>query len=190
MVGLGKPIRGDVVKVHDFNECLAASHAAEDLPFWEIVYRRAFPGFESMMSVREDGPAQRGGIDRVIKLRSGKTVTVDEKVRYKFYDDIAIERWSNRERRIAGWGQKSLLCDFIAYAFLPVSRCYLLPALALRAAWLRCGREWIAAAESEHPGFRVCLAPNRTYVTESIAVPIPVLLEAIHAAQIIDWAEP
>ncbi len=175
--------------VHAFDRSLALSQEQEAAPWWEPVYRQAFPGFVCMVSVREDGWAQRGGIDRVITLKSGRTVTVDEKVRAKSYGDILLERWSSRERRTAGWAQKDLACDYIAYAFVPDRRCYLLPALSLRAAWLANGRDWIANAEAGAEGFRTVLAKNEGYTTESIAVPIETLMRAMQAAQIVDWAD-
>lgn len=173
--------------IHSFADSLALSKAMEDAPWWGRVYAKAFPGFASMVSVRSDGWAQRGGIDRVITLKSGRTVTVDEKVRSRSYGDIILERWSNRERRTEGWIQKDLACDFIAYAFVPDERCYVLPFLPLRAAWIANGRDWISKAESGDDGFRIVLADNGTYTTESVAVPIPELLGAVHMAQIVDW---
>ena len=174
--------------VHAFDRSLALSHEQEAASWWEPVYRQAFPGFACMVSVREDGWAQRGGIDRVITLKSGRTVTVDEKVRAKSYGDILLERWSSRERKTPGWAQKDLACDHIAYAFVPDRRCYLLPALTLRAAWIRNGRDWISAAETESDGFRTMLAKNEGYTTESVAVPIPALLSAMQDAQVVEWA--
>jgi len=175
--------------VHSFSESLALSHEHEAAPWWREVYAAAFPGLAGMVSVRNDGWAQRGGIDRVLTLKSGRTVTVDEKVRAKSYGDFLLERWSDNRRMTPGWAQKDLACDFIAYAFIPDRRCYLLPFLGLRAAWLKNGREWIAAAENKSGGFSVILAENSHYTTESIAVPIPVLLAAIQAAQVIGWRE-
>jgi len=58
--------------VHDFNESLAFSQSCADAPWWIDVYRTAFPGLVSAVSVRKDGWAQRGGIDRVLTLKSGK----------------------------------------------------------------------------------------------------------------------
>lgn len=174
--------------VHNFQESLAKSHKQEDAPWWVEVYTKAFPGFASMVSVRADGWAQRGGIDRVITLKSGRTVTVDEKVRYKSYPDIVLERWSDRARKIPGWIQKDLACDYIAYAFVPDCRCYLLPFLQLRTAWMQNGRDWIANAQARRDGFKVANADNGSYITESIAVPIPILIEALSAAQKVEWA--
>lgn len=174
--------------IHAFGRSLALSQEHESAPWWEPVYRQAFPGFACMVSVREDGWAQRGGIDRVITLKSGRTVTVDEKVRAKSYGDILLERWSSRERKTPGWAQKDLACDYIAYAFVPDRRCYLIPALSLRAAWLANGRSWIAKAEANTDGFRTVLARNESYTTESIAVPIVTFVDALQAAQIVDWA--
>lgn len=107
------------------------------------IYRRAFPKLASAVAVRDDGWAQRGGIDRVLTLECGRTFAVDEKVRTSEWPDILLERWSDKERRIPGWVQKPLACDFIAYAFAPSGVVYLLPVQLLQRAWRLNGKEWI-----------------------------------------------
>jgi len=178
------------MKVHNFNDDLALSKSYEDAPWWTAVYDIAFPGHLSAVSVRNDGWAQRGGIDRVVTLSSGKAISIDEKVRHRSYGDILLEQWSDHELKKPGWMQKDLACDFIAYAFVPDERCYLLPFLTLRAAWLRFGAGWISSARDGKNGFRFVDAKNPGYFTRSIAVPIPDLLSAISQAQIIDWSKP
>lgn len=174
--------------IHNFHQSLAVSHQHADAPWWQRVYAAAFPGFGSMLCVRNDGWAQRGGVDRVITLKSGRTVTVDEKVRTKDWGDILLERWSDKKRRIPGWVQKDLACDYIAYAFIPSQRCYMLPFLQLRKAWTERGREWIARAEEQSDyEYTLVEADNGSYVTESIAVPIPKLMDAISDAMVILW---
>lgn len=175
--------------MHRFEESLALSHAQEDADWWPVVYGKAFPGHLTAVSVRNDGWAQRGGIDRVITLKSGKTVTVDEKVRYASYGDIALETWSNFEKKIPGWIQKDLACDFIAYAFVPDERCYLFSFPVLRRAWLENGAEWLRNAREAIGGFRFVDAQNPNYVTRSVAVPISDLLDAMSQAQVIDWGD-
>lgn len=175
--------------VHEFKSSLKLSQEFEDKDWWELVYKEAFPGFHSMMSVRKDGWAQRGGIDRVIQLSSGKTYTVDEKVRLTSYGDILLERWSSKEKQTPGWVQKSLACDFIAYAFVPDEKVYVLPFNSLQRAWIENGKQWIDLATSQSDGFKVVLAKNQGYTTESIAVPIPTLLSAVAQAQIVKWAQ-
>lgn len=174
--------------LHDFRESLALSHSQSDAPWWPVVYSKAFPAFASMTCVRDDGWAQRGGIDRVITLKSGKTVTVDEKVRKEDWGDIALERWSDRDRQKPGWIQKDLACDFIAYAFIPSQRCYLFPFLTLRKAWILEGRRWCELAAEGAGGFKIVEAKNRGYVTESVAVPTDILLAAIRQAMVVSWA--
>lgn len=169
-------------KVHVFADSLALSHAFAEADWWERAYRAGIPGFQSMSSVRADGWAQRGGIDRIVTLKSGKTVLVDEKVRSHAWPDFLLERWSDRDRRRPGWIQKDLACDFIAYAFVETKVCHLLPYLPLRAAWLRHGREWVRR-------YPTILANNPGYVTESVAVPIPVVMAAIAGAMAVSWDE-
>lgn len=171
-----------MAKVHDFNESLARSHQYEAAPWWRDVYKKGFPGLASMVTVRQDGWAQRGGIDRVLTLNSGRVVCVDEKVREEDWPDILLERWSDRDRKVPGWIQKSLACDYIAYAFAPSKRCYMLPFLDLRRAWRLNGEAWARV-------HRTVLAKNPSYVTESVAVPIPILMDALSSSMCISWGE-
>lgn len=170
---------GGIRLLHSFNESLAKSHEQSDAPWWEEVYKQAFP-LASMACVRSDGWAQRGGIDRVLTLKSGKTLTVDEKVRYEEYNDILLERWSDEAKQIPGWIQKDLACDYIAYAFVQSQRCYLLPFQDLRRAWRRHGRRWILDC-------REVRAQNKGYVTVSVAVPIDELMLALTDAMLVSW---
>jgi hypothetical protein len=166
--------------IHDFAESLAKSHAQANAPWWFDIYRTAFPDLRSAVDVRCDGWAQRGGIDRVLTLGSGKTLSIDEKVRERDWDDILLEYWSDRERKIYGWVAKELACDFIAYAFVPSQTCYLLPFPTLRRCWLQNRRAWVST-------FQNIEAQNNGYVTVSVAVPIPVLLNSLKDAMTIKW---
>ena len=166
--------------IHDFEESLAKSHAYANAPWWLDVYRLAFPDLESAVNVRNDGWAQRGGIDRVLTLSSGKTLSVDEKVREKDWPDIALEYWSDREKKISGWVAADLACDFIAYAFVPSQTCYLLPFQTLRRAWRENCKEWVGK-------FPKITAQNNGYETVLVGVPIPVLMKALSDAMQIHW---
>ena len=166
--------------VHDFQESLARSHAEAEAPWWIEVYRRAFPGLQSAVCVRGDGWAQRGGIDRVLTLGSGKTLAVDEKVRERDWPDILLEYWSSVEHRKPGWIAKDLACDFLAYAFVPSQRCYLLPFPTLRRAWTVNGREWV-----RRYGHRD--AKNHGYTTRSVPVPTAVVMAALSGAMEVSW---
>lgn len=166
--------------VHNFSDSLKKAQEVAEAPWWESFYRRSFRNFESMVCVRKDGWAQRGGIDRVITLNSGKVVTVDEKVRDKYWPDFLLERYSDYERRTPGWMQKDLACDFIAYVWLPREDGYLLPFLLLRRAWLQHGQKWCR----EYPEKR---GINDGYVTLNVAVPIDVVLKAVNQAMFTCW---
>lgn len=166
--------------VHSFQASLARSHEHADAPWWDGVYRTAFPSMAACVCIRDDGWAQRGGVDRVITLKSGRTILVDEKVREKTWPDILLERWSDDRKKTPGWVQKQLLCEFIAYAFIPSETCYLLPTLTLQRAWRIHGRDWIA----EYGEVR---SPNPGYFTASVPVPIDVLMGALNEATVIQW---
>lgn len=173
--------------LHEFATSLAKSHAQADAPWWEPVYRKAFPNFACMHSVRNDGWAQRGGIDRVIVLESGKSISVDEKVRDEDWPDMLWEYLSDKQRGTPGWCAKDMACDYIAYAFVPSQRCFLLPALQVRRAWLDNGAEWISRAEAEKDGYRIVPARNNGYWTFSVAVPLRETMRAVRDAMIVRW---
>lgn len=167
--------------LHSFADSLAKSEAYADAPWWVEVYRRAFPNLLTAVSIRDDGWAQRGGIDRVLTLNCGRTYTVDEKVRERDWPDFLLERWSDEARRKLGWIQKPLACDFIAYAFVPSATCYLLPVPALQRAWRLNKHEWVARYGEKR-------AQNQGYVTVSTPVPRAELLAAIGNAMTINWS--
>jgi hypothetical protein len=169
--------------VHDFERSLRLSQEQSASPWWELVYREAFPEFAGMTYVG-DCPTQRDGVDRLVVTSNGHVHRVDEKVRTVDYPDICLEYWSSVERRSPGWVAKDLGCDFIAYAFVPSGRCYLLPSALLRRAWRLHGRHWVRMGEARHDGFRLIEAQNRGYVTRSVAVPIEELLDAIRGASV------
>ena len=166
--------------VHNFDQCLRRSHSYAEAPWWGVVYRKAFQGIAAMVNVRGDGWAQRGGIDRVLTLQCGRTITIDEKVRDKDYGDILLERWSDRRQQKPGWIQKQLACEFIAYAVAPTQVCYLLPTLTLQRAWRDFGRDWINRYDP-------VIARNPGYETESVPVPVAVLFDAMTGAMTLRW---
>ena len=166
------------VRVHDFRQSLALSNNYADAPWWLDLYRIAFPTLLTAVCVRDDGWAQRGGIDRVLTLACGRVYTVDEKVRMQDWPDVLLEQWSDESRRAPGWVQKPLACDFIAYAFAPSRRCYLLPVAPLQRAWRMCGRGWL-----DRYGQR--RARNTGYVSASVPVPIGELMQAMVAAMVV-----
>lgn len=161
--------------VHDFNDSLAASHKASDLPIWEDIYRKSFPDFLMMADHRKDGEWQRAGIDRSVILENSKQILIDEKIRWKPYADIAVEYISNDITGAPGWACKPLRADYIAYAIAPLGICYLLPVIQLQQAWSRKGEYW------KDNCFTI-KAPNRGYTTLSAAVPVNELFSEIGKA--------
>ena len=165
-------------RLHQFADSLALSDEYRDADWWLPLYRRAFPGLASAVPVLDDGWAQRGGVDRVLTMVSGRTYTVDEKIRTADWSDILLEQWSDEARRIPGWVQKPLACDFIAYAYAPSGVCYLLPVVPLQRAWRQQGREWLSQ-------FGTRRAHNPGYVTVGVPVPRGVLMQAIVEAMFV-----
>lgn len=165
--------------VHDFEEELEWSARASCEPFWDAVYRKAFPNLVSHMPCPGDTVSQRQGIDRVVLLASGRLLRIDEKKRRKDYDDFLLEFVSVDTTGAPGWIEKDLPIDYLAYAFMPSRRCFLLPWDLLRRAWQRYGNDWKG---------RYChrYAQNNGYRTVSVAVPILTVRKAVATASEID----
>lgn len=168
--------------VHDFRERLAWSEQASAEPFWNAVYRKAFPNLVNHMQASGDTVSQRLGIDRVIILANGKTLYIDEKKRSREYGDILLEYLSNDTTGAPGWIEKDLAIDYLAYAFMQSQRCYLFPWPMLRRAWFAYCKQW---QEQYEP----VIASNRGYRTWSIPVPIMVLRKAVALASVIDVSD-
>ena len=170
------------MKYHNFAESLAQSHAAEDYPFWEETYKKAFSNIITMISHRADGEHQRAGIDRSIILANSKQILIDEKVRGRskktgiVYKDIALEYWSDIDRQSPGWVCKPLRADYIAYAIAPLGFCYLLPVIQLQQAWNKWGEKWI----ENYPLIKALNEYNGSkWTTISVGVPVKILFQAI-----------
>jgi len=174
--------------VASFRDDLAYSELQEDEPFWEQVYRRAFPYFVAMMATPGKTQAQQNGMDRVIALADDRLVRIDEKKLKHNYDQFCLEYISNDRTKTPGWIEKPLTVHFIAYAFMPSRRVYLLPWNLLRHAWLANRQTWKDRAARNEPGYLTLKTPNHGYNTISVCVPISEVYRAIAAvaqAQII-----
>ena len=134
----------------------------------------------AMVNHRQDGWHQRAGIDRSIILACGKQIMIDEKVRYGNYNDILLEYVSNDRTKAKGWVCKPLAADYIAYAILPLGKCYLLPVIPLQNAWRKYGEKW--KKEYFNP-----VARNEGYKTYSVAVPVGILFKAVSECLTIDF---
>lgn len=168
--------------IHNFNERLAWSEQGSSEPFWDAVYRRAFPNLVNHMQCLGDTASQRMGIDRLVHLSSGKTLAIDEKKREKDYGDILLEYVSVDRTGAPGWMEKDLAIDYLAYAIMPCHRVYLFPWPTLRLAWLKNRDEW----KREYGTKR---ALNNSYTTLNVPVPTKELLKAVWRACVIDVSD-
>lgn len=164
---------------HDFKTQLAWSEKASTEPFWDAVYRKAFPNLVNHMQCTGDTSSQRQGVDRVIHLSNSKTLYVDEKKRQQVWPDILLEYISVDRTNAPGWIEKDLTIDFLAYAFMPTLQCFLLPWPTLRLAWQQNKAEWLET-------FKLIPAKNPAYTTWSVAIPRKILFRAMWGATLID----
>jgi len=168
-------------KINNFQDDLDFSNKAGTEVFWQEVYKVAFPDMLLCIANPEKSQSQFLGVDRVIHMKSGKTIYIDEKKRREDSADILLEYKSNSNKKENdGWMNKQLLIDYLAYAFMPSKTVHIFNWLALRKAWLTNGAAWLRLANSkENNGFWHIAAKNPGYKTYSVAVPTATLLNAV-----------
>lgn len=176
--------------IHDFDRSLHYSHHQQDAYWWEVVYKRAFPTLVGMQDVRQDGWAQRAGIDRRLLLADASYIDIDEKVRDKDYGDVLLEVWSDFDRRKPGWIQKPLAIDYLAYAIKESATVYLFPFRLLQATFAQHRDEWSAYCKEQRRGYKTVDAQNRGYVTRSLVLPTADLLDAMRDCMVYEWGTP
>ncbi len=156
--------------MNDFKIDLQYSLESRDNDVFDNFYRRVFPGI-SVIEFCNDLKTQKTGVDKIIHFKSGNKFTVDEKKRRKNYNDIALEIWSDFDKKKKGWLCYSV-CDYIVYAIMPSLKVYVLPTILLKRAWYVNKTEWL----SKYP---LIFAPNKGYRTQNICIPPDILLPAI-----------
>lgn len=164
--------------MNNFHNDLAFSESSRTSDFWLKAYKNFFVDF-SGWEYCNDLSSQKIGIDRIVYTSGNKRgYYIDEKTRRKFYNDILIEDVSNDNTGAAGWINKDLSIDFLAYAFINVKRVYIFPWPALRRVWHYYGKEW-------RSNCRKITAKNKGYNTISYAVPTDLLIDKVNKSMVI-----
>ena len=169
-------------KQHNFKESLNWSKSVNNQLPWLDVYKKAFPDYANSHEIESNCQAQHMGIDRVISLKTGKTIYVDEKIRKKYYGDIALEYkhvFNNGSQKV-GWIEKDLLIDYLAYAVLPIKKVALFDWQILKRAWLENRESWLNK-------YKIVKAQNNNYVSYSCAIPKNILFNCMTEYRIIEF---
>jgi len=162
-----------------FEERLAFSVGANGEQDMEII-RRCHQGTSRVY--KTDTQADKSGIDYIAVLDSGVEVRWDAKRRDKGCSvywrdgpDLALERWSDKERQRPGWTwDKAKQADYILFTFDPEDHplAYAVPFQHLRTAFFLRARNWCKQ-------YRVAPQLNKGWVSECVFVPATVVLDAI-----------
>jgi hypothetical protein len=123
----------------------------------ERVLSRYFCDIAGVLHVpAENSPAQRLGIDILIMLRSGRTLTLDYKTRRGTFTDIMLyyENIEADGRRTPGLiTDDSLQMDYLLFYFPDTGRSELLDFGFLRQLWRLHSGEWLERAAAGESGF-------------------------------------
>lgn len=162
--------------IHQFDAGSSGDHDLHDC--WALFYRRGFAGYVTH-DVVTDKTLQKAGIDHRVHLDGGGEILVDVKCRCQsttWRDDVLIEVWSDKGRKVPGWARKALRSHYVAYGWPQYGVAYLVPFLLLRRAYERNKHKWAK------DGLTVVTAKNTTYDTVSVAVPYARLLQEVSEA--------
>lgn len=154
--------------MNDFKTDLEWSLDSSEDELFNDFYYKAFPNLKEI-EFCEDMERQRKGFDKILHFKNGNWFAIDEKKRRVDYGDILLEIWSV-DRKKRGW-LFTCQCDYIVYAIMPTSKIYLLPTILLKKAWITNQNKWIK--------YKPIIAYNESYITESRAIKVEELLNAI-----------
>jgi len=160
---------------HSFTEKLALAQSKEGA--LDRIYHNYFQNVSGVERIQriDDMSQQRIGIDTLITLNSGIKIRTQEKWRtIRYRGDILLEYCSvfrNDECKSPGWVY-TCDADYIFIVYEPSDLVKIYPVVQLKIAWHNNGKNWIK-------DYFPINARNPTYITKSVAVPTPVLEEAI-----------
>ena len=75
---------------------------------------------------------QQQGIDKILTLSDGSTLAIEEKFRYKGYNDVALEIYSSLEDKTPGWAVKDIRANIVAYWVVPDQKVWIFDSRKLR----------------------------------------------------------
>lgn len=127
---------------------------------------------------------QERGIDKILTLSDGSKLAIEEKFRYRGYNDIALEIYSSFENKAPGWAVKEIEADIVAYWIVPDHRVLIFNSNQLRSVLREHRTEWERLAATRQNGFRYADAKNPTYTTRSLCVPLIVMHELLDITEI------
>ena len=154
----------------DWKESRAEARKFDDV--LERGWARAFPGVERFERTPDGSDLQRAQVDRILHMRDGRTIQVEEKVRLNraFEDDILLEVEHVHEdgRREPGWISRRADCEYYGFLFMPSQAFVVVPSQMLQAYW----REQVANRKDNSRNFMFIEAKNRGYKTRCAIVPL------------------
>lgn len=156
--------------IHNFTKMLKRSNSEEDELFWDKAHRSAFDVFDIEKCI--DLELQKSGVDRIVTLKNGCMLYIDEKLREKDYGDVLLEYISNDTTGAPGWIEKDQKTNVIAYGVRPTKTVMYFTFSWLRHAWEKNKKTFLEK-------YKIPPAKNIGYNTHSVAIPLCVLMKII-----------
>jgi len=177
--------------LHDFDKKDSESHASDVVAFVKAACVDFYEGYtiKDIIEIpKGKSRLQLLGVDFIVYLVI-KRRSFDEKIRKEYidiklrfysdsppmnydYSDILWEYERNDRRHFKGWGEQTLLTDYILYIFWPIHEALWIPFVPAVRAWAKNKVEWLEE-------FGKVKASNKGYKTLSCPVAITDFYEAI-----------
>jgi len=161
-----------MIKNFDFDDCQRMSHGVAPTTVRSLLMSQ-IPAAQSAIPATADD--DRNGTDWWVLCRDGHWLSVDVKVRSEDHrvlrklDDLALEIWSDRERRVVGWtGQLDKRTDYILWFWKDTKRFCMVPFPMLNNVFRKYGRYW----GTQYPhGHQKSSKDGRCWFSECVFVP-------------------
>lgn len=109
---------------------------------------------------------QKLGVDRVVLLKNGKKLLIEEKFRFNVYNDIFIETHSSDNK--LGWIKKESRTDILVYYIIPLNTIYVFDFRKLKIKFNKWNTEWLLR-------YGYTRSKNKNYTSKGICIPIDIL---------------
>lgn len=143
-------------------------------------YLKNYPFPLSGVKITRDDETQKKGFDKRISFHDGRSFIIEEKVRYKDYGDVFVERWEDKPVGKVGWAwDTELICDYVAYAIWPASLCIFINFKELQTRLIENEAVYMRRRQFENPeGGYLSTGPTLSFEEIRAQIPDALFIEA------------
>lgn len=168
---------GDKVGLRYFSSDFTKSQSARDILFWENHYKLRFPDMQYPPK-KANEEEDKKGIDYFVYRLDQEPYPIQNKIRYKNYRDILLEKFHILDdgTSIPGWISQLDEVAEIAYGIYPTNKVFWIETTSLKNAWLENNKNWNDQYGPDKSSRT--MTSNRNWRTFNLPVPVKALINA------------